>query len=245
MPMKRAPHNSLGYGWAAGEDYWGGTMNDNILFLDTVLNLKIKSLVWASPPGDAVHGDSYIVAEGAADAWAGHPAELATLVDGTWVFYKPVKGWRAFLLATERFIYFDGVQWVDERSGDTATGGKPAPKAREYHISVSVPYQPTAREALLIQPMLRPCVLDQDAKGSQLSMLAACPFYVELAIYRNNFEIGKMIIHQGEYNATFSVSAPITFGVGDRMVVYAPVIEAEGFKNFGFVLKLLVLGGEE
>ena len=55
MPAKTAPNNGILYGWATGEDYWGGPMNDNLQLIDTMLHPVIRSMSWSAPPPDAVN----------------------------------------------------------------------------------------------------------------------------------------------------------------------------------------------
>ena len=82
MSAKTAPGNlGLSYGWIRGEDFWGGPMNENLLKLDAVVNLIIKSMGFTAPPDGAVDGDCYIVGANATGAWAGKGGYLAAEAD--------------------------------------------------------------------------------------------------------------------------------------------------------------------
>lgn len=241
MPARTAPNNDVLYGWATGEDYWGGPMNDNLQLFDTVLHPFIRSMAWSSPPPDALEGDRYVVAANASGIWAGKDGRMAVLIEGVWRFYEPKQGWRAYLESTAQFVWFNGSQWVGEGDGVPADDPSPPAQAREYHVSVSIPYQPTDGEMLLMLPIIKPMVLPKDGAGSQFSALGGSPGYGEFPIHRNGVAIGKMTLNTGQSEATFAVANSVTFGAADRLTVFAPAQSIPGFKEFGFVIKFLLM----
>lgn len=242
MPAKTAPNNGILYGWATGEDYWGGPMNDNLRLIDTYLHPVIRSMSWSSPPPDTEAGDIFVVAASPSGPWSGQQGMLATMMEGTWGFYEPKLGFRARLLSTGKFVWFNGVDWVEEDTGDSATSPTPPDNAREYHVSVSIPYQPEDNELLVMMPVLKSMVLPKGAAGSAFSMLAASVGRAVFKICRNDIQVGTFTVDTGQYNATFNVTGDVTFAAGDRLTIYGPPQAILGFKDFGFVLRFNMLG---
>lgn len=242
MPQKIAPRNGMLFGWATGEDYWGGPMNDNLLFTDALLHPIIRSLSWAAPPTDTENGDMFVVAAGATDEWEGQQGMLAVKIENAWKFYKPRAGWRARLTATNKFVWYDGTQWLNEDDGSTAEDPTPGVTPKEYHISVTIPYAPDSKELLLLLPIIRPMMLAKGAVGSVFTMMNASPGYRAIDVQRNGISVGKIIIQAAQYDATFSIPNAVTFGAGDRISLIAPEGRMDEFKNFGMVLKLDFLG---
>lgn len=242
MPAKVAPNNDILYGWATGEDYWGGPMNDNLTFIDTLLHPYIRSMSWSEPPPDAVEGDRYVVAQNPTGAWSGQQAKLAALIEGSWKFYEPKKGWRARLESTGTWTWYNGVDWVDEGSGQSSQNPTPGNNPREYHLSATIPYQPKDRELIVMLPIIKAMVLPKNGAGSQFSMENASVGFAEFDIRRNNITIGKMSIDAGQYEAVFTIPNSVTFAAGDRISIYAPATSIPNFQDFGFVLKFDILG---
>ncbi|MGG9131274.1 DUF2793 domain-containing protein [Enterobacter hormaechei] len=242
MPAKTAPNNGILYGWATGEDYWGGPMNDNLQLIDTMLHPVIRSMSWSAPPPDAENGDRFVVATNPTGAWSGQQGKLAVMMENTWGFYEPRFGIRARLVSTGKFVWFNGVDWVEEDTGDSATSPTPPENAREYHVSVSIPYQPEDNELLVMMPVIKAMILPKGASGSQFSMLAASVGQAVFKICRNDIQVGSITVNQGQYDGVFNVTGDITFSAGDRLTIYAPPQSILGFKNFGFVLRFNMLG---
>lgn len=242
MPAKVAPNNDILYGWATGEDYWGGPMNDNLAFIDTLMHPYIKSMSWSSPPPDAVDGDRFVVATNPTGTWAGQQGNLAVMIEAAWKFYEPKKGWRARLESTGTWTWFNGVDWVDEGTGQSSENPTPGDNPREYHVSATIPYQPKDAELILLLPVIKAMVLPKAASGSAFTMESASPGYAVFDVQRNGISIGKIIVEQGQYEASFAITNSVTFAAGDRIAVYAPAASIANFQNFGFVLKFDILG---
>lgn len=242
MPVKVAPNNGVLFGWNTGEDFWGGPMNENLVFFDTLIGTNIRSSNWSSPPPDAQEGSVYIVAEGAAAEWAGQQGMVAVMVEGAWRFFQPKRGWRVLFDATNSFIWYDGEKWIDEASGDPTEDPKPTENAKQYHVSVSVPYNPEPEEMLLLLPVVMPMMLRAGAPTS--SLISTNPFSGNgaITIRRNGLVVGTIRLQDGFYNGQIEVPNTVTFSQGDRISLYAPYEKLQGLENFGLVLRFDIMG---
>lgn len=242
MPAINAPRWAVQYGWTAGEDFWGGPMNQNLLFIDALTFPYILSMNFASPPQNVSNGDQYIVAAGAAGAWANQDGNMAYRAGDTWYFFKPTRGVRARLASLASFIWFNGTTWLDEATG--ADPGTPDPGVTPifYDIGGTVPYAIEAAELILYLPLVQALSLPKNASGSAFRMAAAAPGFTQFKLRRNSTQVGTISIASGASTGTFEVGSVVSFGGGDILSIVAPDTVVAGFKNFGFTLRLNVLG---
>lgn len=88
------------------------THNEALRSLDTIVQLTVSDDTLTEPPASPAHGDRYIVPTGATGAWAGQDGAVAQFEGGPlWVFLSALPGWRAWVLATETLVVFDGTGW--------------------------------------------------------------------------------------------------------------------------------------
>jgi hypothetical protein len=97
------------------------THNEALRLLDSAVQLAVLDSTLTEPPASPAEGDRYVVAAAATDAWEGHDGEVATWVDGAWMFAEPGEGWLAFDLAAEVLLVQLGGTWTEFSSG----GGMP------------------------------------------------------------------------------------------------------------------------
>lgn len=82
-------------------------VNQTFRALDTLVQMAVSSIA-AAPPGSPVDGERHIVDTGATGAFAGHDADIAYWVAGTfneWRFVSPGPGWLAYVVALDKFYY--------------------------------------------------------------------------------------------------------------------------------------------
>lgn len=242
MPAITAPRYGVLYGWEAGEDFWGGPMNQNLVLLDALLNPYIISMTFSSPPQNSEDGDMYLIASGASGDWAGHDGHLAYRISGTWAFFSPTRGVRARLASSAAFIWYNGSAWLDEYTGQTPGTTDPSVTPIYYDIGVTVPYAIEANEYILYQPILQPLMLPVNGAGSAFRMAAGAPGTMSLILYRNSTQIGTMTISSGQSAGVFSVASPTALGAGDILNIRAPSVVVAGFQNFGIGVRLLIVG---
>jgi hypothetical protein len=93
------------------------THNEALTLLDTAVQLAVLDASLTAPPGSPAEGDRHIVAASATGAWAGKDGQVATFVDGTWVFATPEAGWLAFDIATTTLLAFVSGAWAAATAG--------------------------------------------------------------------------------------------------------------------------------
>lgn len=241
MPAKSAPRFKVQYGWAAGEDFWGGPMNNNLQLLDALLSPYILNMNFASPPQNVDDGDQYIVAPGATGEWANQDNKMAYRIAGQWAFFEPARGTRARLANLNSWIWFNGVTWLDEVTG-ALPGTDPGLVPVFYDVGGTVPYSVAAKELLLFLPMVQAVSMPVNAAGSSFQMAAGSPGYVELLIKRNSTIVGRISIDSGQSTGVFTVASPVSFGAGDLFILQAPDNIIAGFQNFGWNFRLNIVG---
>jgi len=96
------------------------TMNEALSKLDVLVQPVVEDLDFSNPPGSPVEGASYIVASPAGGVWATHENDIASYLNGSWVFYTPKQGWRVYVLDEDTPYDFDGTDWVIKSITSTA-----------------------------------------------------------------------------------------------------------------------------
>ena len=99
------------------------TVNEAIARLDAVAQLRLESTVITVPPTDALDGQTYLVAVGAAGDWAGQDNNIAIFSNGGWVFLPVKVGWKAWIVDEGIEKRFDGTNWEEVSSGGGAGSG--------------------------------------------------------------------------------------------------------------------------
>jgi len=87
------------------------THNEALRILDAAIQIVVEDRTRTTPPASAAEGQRHVVASGAAGAWAGHDATIATWQDGAWIFLAPKTGWRLWSVADVSIFIFDGSAW--------------------------------------------------------------------------------------------------------------------------------------
>jgi hypothetical protein len=88
------------------------TVNEALLRLDALSQLRLQSRSVASPPPSAADGAVYAVPAGASGAWSGQAGRLALWMNGGWEYATPVIGWDAFVVDEGAAAIFDGASWA-------------------------------------------------------------------------------------------------------------------------------------
>ncbi|PRY26224.1 uncharacterized protein DUF2793 [Aliiruegeria haliotis] len=90
------------------------TVNEALVRLDGLAQLRLESRSVSSPPGGASDGQCYAVPDGAGGAWAGHDGEIAIYSNGGWTYARPQTGWEGWLVDEgRRGIFVDG-RWASD-----------------------------------------------------------------------------------------------------------------------------------
>lgn len=89
------------------------THNEALRILDVVTQLSVMADDQSTPPASPAEGIRYILDVGGSGAWAGHDDEIALYENGTWRFFVPRAGWRAYVMNRDALVVYDGAGWVD------------------------------------------------------------------------------------------------------------------------------------
>jgi len=96
------------------------TYNEALMQLDVLLHLSVIAKNLKNPPATPAEGDRYIINAVGTGQWATHDNEIAIFRDNGWVFFSPVKGWRAYVEADNELLFYDGSAWINLQSNTPA-----------------------------------------------------------------------------------------------------------------------------
>lgn len=94
--------------WDLGADNWKGGMDMNLWYSSVLIQARVMAVV-AAEPGNPAQGDIYLLDA----AHATHPNKLTVWDTGVWWHVAPSEGWLIYVLSTDRYLSFNGVNWVD------------------------------------------------------------------------------------------------------------------------------------
>jgi hypothetical protein len=106
------------------------TVNESLQKLDLMVQLAVIDRTLGAPPGSPADGARYLVAASPTGAWSGQAGKIAAWQDGAWVFLTPREGWTAWVNAENRFVFYDGSNWI-ESAGDLQLGVLTAAKVKQ------------------------------------------------------------------------------------------------------------------
>lgn len=88
MTSKTEPNSGLNYGWSRGEAGWNIGADVNWLLIGMYLGFNASTTANA-PTGSEIDGTNYLVGTSPTGAFAGKANNLASKINGTWVFAPP------------------------------------------------------------------------------------------------------------------------------------------------------------
>ncbi len=111
------------------------THNEALRQLDVITQLSVTDDNLTIPPGTPDDGARYIVGVSATGDWAAQDGKIALFETGTWQFFTPLPGWRAWVETAATWSVFDGAAWIRplsslsniERFGLNATANATTP----------------------------------------------------------------------------------------------------------------------
>ncbi len=89
------------------------THNEALQILDTLTQLGVVADDQTAPPAGPAEGVRYIVGDAGTGDWAGHDGEVALFDQGSWRFFVPRAGWRAWVSGRDALVVHDGTDWID------------------------------------------------------------------------------------------------------------------------------------
>ncbi len=110
--MSNTPNLALPYIDAA-QSQKHVTHNAALADLDVCVQLSVKARGTLSPPPSPAAGDRYLLGAGATGAFAGRDGAVAAFIDGAWSFATPRVGWRCYVEAESKLLFFGNGVWSD------------------------------------------------------------------------------------------------------------------------------------
>jgi hypothetical protein len=98
------------------------TVNEALVRLDAVAQLRVSSRTIAAPPVSAPDGATYAVPADAGGEWAGQGGRLALRIGGGWDYVDPKAGWRGWIEDEGQPAIFDGTEWASAAVAVSAAG---------------------------------------------------------------------------------------------------------------------------
>lgn len=231
-------------GWETGEFFWGGPMNENLAKLDALVHLVIQSTSFNAPPGEVLDGFVFAVGPEPTGPWVGQAGNLAVLQRGAWLFVEPKTGWRARVVSTGSFLWYNGTAWVSEATGaDPNDPPPPASGPSGFELAITATEDLTDNGLLLHLPVTSAMFFAANMAGSSLDIINPVSVDAVLRVFRNNVQIGTVTLLAGQFNATFATAGAVVFNVGDRLTVRGPTTAVPDFRDYGVVFRLNLTGG--
>ena len=110
MPVQTGPNLGLKFGFDLGEKGWKTDIDNTLILLDCICQLAVIDKDLVADPASPAEGDRYIVA-GIGGLWSpGTINDIARFRAGSWEFFTPVTGWRAYV-ADESVTYVFDAGW--------------------------------------------------------------------------------------------------------------------------------------
>ncbi|MCE7798640.1 DUF2793 domain-containing protein [Sphingobium sufflavum] len=99
---------------AAGQAQKEMTHNEALQALDALVQPVVLSADRTAPPTEPAPGACWIVAVGAAGAWAGQDGTIAQWTAGGWRFSAPSDGWRCHVIDRSAGMVWGEGGWQDD-----------------------------------------------------------------------------------------------------------------------------------
>lgn len=204
--------------WPLGSNGWKDANDVNLRMLSALVQLSVLSATTALP-GVPTNGLIYIVPSG------GDAKKVAIYDESAWVYFTPAEGWLAYVKDTDKYIKFDGTNWVDLTTGGGGgtTGGGGGTAALEYACFIAG--KPGASEVLMRHVMTQAGTIPIGMTGSRAALNAAPTAAKQFVIKKNGTDIGTINFAIGALVGTFTFTAAVAFAAGDILQLSGPVAQ--------------------
>jgi hypothetical protein len=98
------------------------TVNEALMRLDALSQLRIQSRTLSAPPTSPSGGVVYALPAAASGAWSGRDGQLAMWSNGGWEYATPAAGWTGWIVDEETSAIFDGRAWAPGAVAVSASG---------------------------------------------------------------------------------------------------------------------------
>lgn len=120
MSSQLTPNLDINYKWMLGEDNWNVGMDENLLKLDSLIQLSVISKDLNSPPPlEANFGDRYIVNSSPLYEWENNQNNIAIYQNSIWNFIIPKPGFIAYIKDINKlYIYNTNNIWEEVQTSN-------------------------------------------------------------------------------------------------------------------------------
>jgi len=179
------------------------THNEAIRALDCLVHLSVMSRTLNEPPASPGDGSRFIVAADAGAGWTGHDGNVAAYQDGTWAFYAPKTGWRAWCVAESALLVFQDGAWSVVSSGEGGgSGDLPDAFDNLTRVGINATADTTNRLALKSPASL----FDNDGAGHQQKINKAAAGDTASVLYQTSYSGRAEMGLAGDDDFHFKVS---------------------------------------
>ena len=212
MAERTLPGLGLTGFWDLGANNWKGGMDLNLRKLSLLVQLSVLSMTTALPSTGLADGMIYIIPSG------GDAKKIAIRDNGAWVYFTPAEGWLAYVKDTDKYVKFDGTNWVD-----LTTGGGGGTAALEYACFIAG--KPSAAEVVMRHVMTQAGTIPIGMTGSRAVLNVATTAAKSFDIKKNTTAIGTINFAAGAVVGTFTFTAAVAFAAGDMLQLSAPAAQ--------------------
>ena len=113
------------------------TVNEALVRLDGLAQLRLLSNSLTTPPITAADGDTYGVPIGGVNEWSLNIGDVAIYSNGGWVFVTPKAGWRGYIVDQGQSAIYSGTGWVASALEISPNGAKSGFEVVEFDHVIS------------------------------------------------------------------------------------------------------------
>lgn len=168
------------------------THNEALRRLDIVVQLSVQQVGATNPPATPEAGEIHAIGTSATGAWSGQDNMLAAWLDEVWHFIPPQVGWRAWNVATDQLVIWDGSIWNDLQ---------PADETRDR-----LGIQTTADDINRLSVSAAATLLSHDGTDHRLTVNKATPADTASLLFQSGFDGRAEMGLTGEDDFTIKVS---------------------------------------
>lgn len=212
MAERTLPGLGLTGFWDLGANNWKAGMDLNLRKLSLLVQLSVLSMTTALPSTGLADGMIYIIPSG------GDAKKIAIYDESAWVYFTPAEGWLAYVKDTDKYVKFDGTNWVD-----LTTGGGGGTAAMEYACYIAG--KPAAAEIVMRHVMTQAGTIPIGMTGSRAVLNVATTAAKSFDLKKNTTAIGTINFAAGAVVGTFTFTAAVAFAAGDILQLSAPAAQ--------------------
>lgn len=107
----QGPNLGINFNWLFGESGWHTQMDENLIAIDALIMISVKSATVTGPPGSPAEGDRYLIPSGATGLWGADVGKIARYHNSEWEFFTPASGWEVRADDSLQQYHYNGSTW--------------------------------------------------------------------------------------------------------------------------------------